>query len=106
MRFKKSVLNLLLKLSSGWRPKRLTVASGSGSSLEIRKFKVEGLYVICTVDIGKFSKYTQVLRVWDILLPDDIPKLIKRLDAIFAKYTDEFISLCNQRSLEGYVSML
>ena len=106
MRFKKSVLNLLLKLSGGWRPKRLTVASGSGSSWEIMRFKVEGLYVISTVDIVKVSKYTQVLKVWDILPPDDIPKLIKRLDAIFAKYTDEFISLCNQRSLEGYVSVL
>lgn len=102
VRLKKSVLNLLLKVSSGWRPKRPIVASRSGSSLEILKFRVEGLYVVSTVDIVKILKNTQVLRIWDVLPFDDIPKLIKRLDSIFVKYTDEFINLCNEKLLEGY----
>ena len=106
VRVKKAVLNLLLKLSSGWRPKRAILASGGGSYLEIMKFRVEGLYVMCTVDILKYSKYIQVLRIWDVMTPDDIPKLTKRLDGIFGKYTEEFISLCNEKYLEGYVTFL
>lgn len=102
-RRKKSVLHLLLKLSDGWRPKRPIVDSVGGSSLDIMKFKVEGLFVISTVDIKKDSKYIQVLKIWDVLPPDEIPKLIKRLDSIFGKYTDDFINLCNEKSFDGYV---
>ncbi|PON39575.1 ATP-dependent DNA helicase PcrA [Parasponia andersonii] len=101
VRRKKSILTLLLKLSSGWRPKRPLVESGSGSSLEIMRFKVEGLYVISTVDITKDFKYKQVLKIWDVLPLDDIPKLIKRLDNIFGKYTENFVNLCNEKSFDG-----
>ncbi|CAK9141766.1 unnamed protein product [Ilex paraguariensis] len=102
-RLKKSVMNLLCKLSSGWRPKR-NVDSVCGSSSQIMKqFKVEGLYVVCTIDIVKDSKYVQVLKVWDILPLDEIPKLVRRLESIFAMYTDEFISRCKEKSTEGNV---
>ncbi|XP_062113026.1 uncharacterized protein LOC133824169 isoform X1 [Humulus lupulus] len=101
IRRKKSILNLLLKLSSGWRPKRQLVESGSNSSMDIMRFKVEGLIVIGTVDITKDLNYKQVLKIWDVLPPDDVPKLIKRLDNIFGKYTDDFVKLCNEKSFDG-----
>uniref|UniRef100_F6HG17 UvrD-like helicase ATP-binding domain-containing protein n=1 Tax=Vitis vinifera TaxID=29760 RepID=F6HG17_VITVI len=96
---KKSVLNLLLKLSSGWRPKRLNVDRVCESSSHILKqFKVEGLYIVCSIDI---VKNTQVLRVWDILPLEGVPKLAKRLDNIFQRYTDDFINCCNEKCLDG-----
>ncbi|XP_060960163.1 uncharacterized protein LOC115722733 [Cannabis sativa] len=101
IRRKKSILNLLLKLSGGWRPKRPLVESGSRSSLEIMRFKVEGLIVISTVDITKNLNYVQVLKIWDVLHPDDVPKLIKRLDNIFGNYTEDFVNLCNNKSFDG-----
>ncbi|KAF4379973.1 hypothetical protein G4B88_029965 [Cannabis sativa] len=101
IRRKKSILNLLLKLSGGWRPKRPLVESGSRSSLEIMRFKVEGLIVISTVDITKDLNYAQVLKIWDVLHPDDVPKLIKRLDNIFGNYTEDFVNLCNNKSFDG-----
>ena len=102
-RQKKSVVNLLIKLSSGWRPKR-NVDSVCGSSSQIMKqFKVERLYVVCTIDIVKDSKFIQVLKVWDILPLEEIPKLVTRLDSIFAMYTDDFIRRCKEKSLEGLV---
>ncbi|CAK7326909.1 unnamed protein product [Dovyalis caffra] len=102
VRTKTSVLNLLLKLSSGWRPKKRNVDSICGSSSQILKqFKVEGLYIICSIDLVKEMNYTQVLKVWDLLPLEDIPKLAKRLDGIFERYTDEFISHCNEKCLEG-----
>ncbi|GKD70189.1 UvrD-like helicase, ATP-binding domain, P-loop containing nucleoside triphosphate hydrolase, partial [Tanacetum coccineum] len=53
-RLKKLVLNLLLKLSSGSRPKNKSVDLCCETSSQILKqFKVEGLYVICTIDIIK-----------------------------------------------------
>ena len=65
------------------------------------RYKVEGLFVISTVDIMKDIKYMQVLKIWDVLPPDDIPKLIKRLDNIFGMYTADFVSLCNEKSFDG-----
>ncbi|KAK4344087.1 hypothetical protein RND71_037181 [Anisodus tanguticus] len=101
-RLKKSVINLLVKLACGWRPKRKNVDSISESSSQIvKQFKVEGRYVVCSIDIQKESTYTQVLRVWDVLPLEDVAKLLKRLDNICSMYTDEFINLCKEKCLEG-----
>ncbi|RAL49278.1 hypothetical protein DM860_017558 [Cuscuta australis] len=99
---KKSVLNLLVKLAGGWRPKRKGVDSVCESSSQIvKQFKVEGFFVVCTIDIQKEFKYTQVLRAWDLLPLDEVGKLLRRLDSIFTMYTDDFINLCTQKSLDG-----
>ncbi|MCD7459032.1 hypothetical protein HAX54_039847 [Datura stramonium] len=101
-RLKKSVINLLVKLASGWRPKRKNVDSFSESTSQIvKQFKVEGRYVVCSIDIQKESTYTQVLRVWDVLPLEEVTKLLKRLDNICSMYTDEFINLCKEKCLEG-----
>ncbi|KAL2615685.1 hypothetical protein AAZV13_08G082300 [Glycine max] len=45
---KKLVLDLLLKLSTGWKPKRMKVDLFCGNSSQILKqFKVESLFVVC-----------------------------------------------------------
>ncbi|KHN28911.1 TPR and ankyrin repeat-containing protein 1 [Glycine soja] len=62
---KKLVLDLLLKLSTGWKPKRM--------------------------------------KEKNIMPPEDVPKLVKRLDNIFGSYTDEFISRCSEKCLEGII---
>ncbi|KAJ1399973.1 UvrD-like helicase, ATP-binding domain [Sesbania bispinosa] len=101
-RTKKSVISLLLKISSGWRPKRIKVDLLCGNSSKmLKQFKVEGLFVVCSKDIIKESRYTQVLKIWDILPPEDIPKIVKRLDSIFGSYTDGFISRCSEQCFEG-----
>ena len=100
-RTKKSVISLLLKLSSGWRPKRIKVDLRCGNSSQmLKQFKVEGLYVVCSTDIAKESSYKQVLKIWDVLPPEYIPKLVKRLDSIFGSYTDDFISRCIEKCFE------
>ncbi|KAJ6321838.1 hypothetical protein OIU77_011843 [Salix suchowensis] len=102
VRKKTPVLNLLLKLSSGWRPKKRSVdVLFESSSQVLKQFKVEGLYVICSIDIVKEMHYKQVLKVWDLLPLEDIPRLAKRLEGIFERYTDDFISHCNEKCLEG-----
>ncbi|XP_065872271.1 uncharacterized protein [Euphorbia lathyris] len=95
------VLVYILRLSSGWFPKQKKADAISESFRFLRQFRVEGLYVICSVDIVKENRYTQVLKVWDILPLEDIPKLIKRLNDIFERYTNDFVSRCNQKLLEG-----
>ncbi|PWA76942.1 uvrD-like Helicase, ATP-binding domain, P-loop containing nucleoside triphosphate hydrolase [Artemisia annua] len=101
-RFKKQVLNLLLKLSSGWRPKNRSVdLCCENSSQILKQFKVEGMYVICSIDIIKEVNYTQVLKVWDILALEDIPELTKRLENIYSAYTDDYISRCIEICLVG-----
>ena len=106
-RLKKLVLNLLLKLSSGWRPKNKSVDLCCQTSSQILKqFKVEGLYVICTIDIIKEVKYIQVLKVWDVLALEEIPKLKKRLESVYSAYTNDFNNRCTEKCLEGYVPLL
>ncbi|MED6110882.1 hypothetical protein PIB30_047030 [Stylosanthes scabra] len=105
-RTKKSVISLLLKLSSGWRPKRIKVEVLCGNSLQmLKQFKVEGLYVICSTDIEKESTYLQVLKIWDVLPPEDIPKLVRRLDNIFGSYTDDFVSHCSEKYFKGKIEI-
>nr|GME01700.1 putative helicase magatama 3 [Ipomoea batatas] len=99
---KMAVLNLLIKLAGGWRPKRKGVDLVCETSSQIvKQFKVEGYYIVCTIDIQKETKYTQVLRAWDLLSLDEARKLLKRLDGMFARYTDDFINLCKQKCLDG-----
>ncbi|KAK2383852.1 P-loop containing nucleoside triphosphate hydrolase superfamily protein [Trifolium repens] len=101
---KKSIIGLLYKLSSGWRPKRIEVDLHCGSSSHmLKQFKVEGLFIVCSKDIVKESRYTQVLKIWDISPLEDIPKLVKSLDNIFASYTDDFIKRCSEQCLEGKI---
>ncbi|KAK8583040.1 hypothetical protein V6N13_069804 [Hibiscus sabdariffa] len=64
--------------------------------------KVEGLYIVCSTDIVKEQMYTQVLKAWDLLPLEDIARLANRLDGIFKMYTDDFISKCNEKCLEGH----
>ncbi|XP_039685098.1 uncharacterized protein [Medicago truncatula] len=102
-RTKKSVIGLLLKLSSGWRPKRIKVDLLCGTSSQmLKQYKVEGLFVVCSKDIVKESNFTQVLRIWDILPPEDIPIVVKLLDSIFGSYTDDFteVPMCWEKSTE------
>ncbi|KAK0573666.1 hypothetical protein LWI29_011732 [Acer saccharum] len=100
---KKLVINLLLKLASGWRPKKRKIdLVCERSSHIVKQFKVEGLNAVCTIDIEKKElQYIQVLKVWDILSLDDVSKLVKRLDDIFVKYSDDYVNHCKEKCLEG-----
>lgn len=102
---KKSVINLLLRLSDGWRPRSQVIAFFE-SPLQIKSFKVVGLSVVCTVDIvSTDSGHMQVLKIWDLLPPENIPEFVKWLTCTFEKYTEAFINLCNEKCLEGYVAL-
>ncbi|KAH7839999.1 hypothetical protein Vadar_011160 [Vaccinium darrowii] len=98
---KKSVIQLLLKLSCGWRPKKSVDSVFESSSQTWKQFKVEGFYIVCTIDLRKDSMYIQVLKVWDILPLEEISKLVKRLDGMFAMYTDDFINRCSKKHYKG-----
>ncbi|CAN0880585.1 Probable helicase MAGATAMA 3, partial [Linum grandiflorum] len=101
-RVKMTVLTLLLKLSGGWRPKKTNVdIQCERSSHILKQFKVEGLYVICSIDISKESRYSQVLKVWDLLPLQDVQKLVNRLEGIFATYIEDFIMRCNEKCCDG-----
>ncbi|KAH1189210.1 TPR and ankyrin repeat-containing protein 1 [Glycine max] len=103
-KIKKNVINLLIRLSSGWRPKRFSVdLSCENSSQMLKQFKVESFYVICSIDIVKASRYIQVLKIWNILPLEDIPQLAKRLDKVFKGYTNEYISRCRCKKKDGNI---
>ncbi|OWM65616.1 hypothetical protein CDL15_Pgr017113 [Punica granatum] len=96
------VVNLLMNLSSGWRPKRRNVDLICKSSSQIiKQFKPENLYILCTVDIEKESKYIQILKIWDVLPLEDTAKTIERLNGVYMRFTDEYVSRCKEKRFEG-----
>lgn len=104
---KKVVINLLLKLAGGWRPRKVNVDwKCENSSYILKQFKVDKYYVVCSVDIMKESIYKQVLKVWDILPMTDTTKLLKRIDSITSLYTDEFINHCNEKLFVRYANLV
>ncbi|XP_031107885.1 uncharacterized protein LOC116012480 [Ipomoea triloba] len=105
-RLRMAVLNHLCKLASGWRPKRKCVDLVCESSFQVvKQFKIEGYYIICTIDIQKDLNYKQVLRAWDLLPLDEVGKLVRRLDSIFAMYNDDFIDLCKLKCFDGVLEV-
>ncbi|KAL8483074.1 hypothetical protein ACS0TY_025937 [Phlomoides rotata] len=97
-RVKNLAIKYLMKLASGWRPKKINVdRKCENSSYVLKLFKVDIYHVVCSIDIVKDTIYKQVLKVWDILPMNETTKLFKRLDSIFSMYTDNFIKLCNEK---------
>ncbi|XP_074264825.1 uncharacterized protein LOC141587273 [Silene latifolia] len=103
---KKIVLNFLLKLANGWRPRKYK-ADATGSSLSIvKQYRVEGCFIICTNDICKDSGYeSQVLKVWDILHLVDVPPLVKKLENLYRTFPDDYLKRCKAKALEGYLEI-
>ncbi|XP_051116894.1 uncharacterized protein LOC127241743 [Andrographis paniculata] len=98
---KKQALSLLIRLANGWRPKMNVDWTFEKSSHVVKRFKVERYNILCTIDLTKESNYKQVLKVWDILLEGEVHKVLNRLEGIFAMFTDDFISHCNEKLFEG-----
>ncbi|GLT68637.1 hypothetical protein SLA2020_408480 [Shorea laevis] len=98
------LLTLLEKLSSGWRlmPNKKThyVLDSSSAFLELYPVN-DFLNLLWTVDIiTENSHYIQVLKIWDILPLQDVPKVAEHLDSLFVNYTVDKINRCKYRSLE------
>ncbi|KNA08841.1 hypothetical protein SOVF_159110 [Spinacia oleracea] len=99
----------LKKIADGWRlqsntkeaEKCVATCGIAPELLELYKVK-EQLYLVWSVDIiQEESKYTQAIKVWDVLPASKIPKLAKELDILFSKYTSEFMNRCKYKSIEG-----
>ncbi|MCL7029079.1 hypothetical protein MKW94_015892, partial [Papaver nudicaule] len=98
----KSVVNVLVELSNGWRPKKLRVETLCGKPVQlVKQYKVGRLYIISSVDVAKYSCYTQVLKIWDILPLEEIPKLVKSLESVFSIYTDDYLNRCKLEYFKG-----
>ncbi|XP_043695457.1 probable helicase MAGATAMA 3 [Telopea speciosissima] len=102
----KEVIALFMKLASGWRHLQkqevLYLMDGISSEL-LEVYNIDGLFnLVWTVDIlSENHKYIQVLKVWDILPLEEIPKLAKRLDVFFGKYKADDINRCKFKCSEG-----
>ncbi|XP_050947338.1 uncharacterized protein LOC103495156 isoform X2 [Cucumis melo] len=97
---KKSIIVLLLRLSCGWRPETKNFSNPKCSDI-INCAKVEGLYIIYSLDIEKDSKYKQVLKIWDIKPLTDVKGVVDCLSNIHELYTDDFLNLCMANSHKG-----
>lgn len=74
------------------------------SSRSLKQFKVQKFWILCSVEIIKESEYLQVLKFWNILSLEEIPKQVKCLECIFSRYTEDYINHSKAQCLEGYVS--
>lgn len=103
----KQVMEMLEKLAYGRHqpnsPKTMDVSIHGVASELLQWCKVnEQLYLFWTIDIlMEESKYTQVIKVWDILPAYKIPKLVMELNVLFGSYKLDFITRCKDKSFEG-----
>ncbi|XP_063936853.1 uncharacterized protein LOC135147630 [Daucus carota subsp. sativus] len=96
------VLLFLSRLANGWRPKGVnSVVSSESFTKILKQYKIRSYYILCSVDIYKELRYIQTLKVWEILPLQDIPKMITRLEHIFKMYTEDYISRCSKKCVEG-----
>ncbi|CAN0891044.1 TPR and ankyrin repeat-containing protein 1, partial [Linum grandiflorum] len=104
---KKLVMNLLLRLSYGLRPRRRkTDVECENSKQIVKNFRVRHLLVLCSVDIVMDSGlHSQVLKIWDIVSSLDMQFLVKRLDTVFALHSDGYINRCKEKSFEGILEV-
>ncbi|XWS57203.1 hypothetical protein CRYUN_Cryun09bG0154000 [Craigia yunnanensis] len=104
-RLHQRMLNLLEKLSSGWRQtpeqKNHIMVDGSSGLLEV--YLVNGfLNLLWSIDIMKENSYfIQVLKVWDFLPLLDIPKAAQNLETLFGEYTVNKLSRSKYQCQEG-----
>ncbi|CAM8913519.1 unnamed protein product [Rhodiola kirilowii] len=109
----KSVLELLEKLSTGWRANKsakdvnVILEEGSTVSELLEVYKVSGgLDLAWSVYIEEEkSNCTQIIKVWDILYPTEVPKLARRLDALVGNYTVNMLNSCKYKYTEGTVAV-
>ncbi|XXG71979.1 hypothetical protein AAC387_Pa07g1183 [Persea americana] len=100
---RKEVIELIMKLSSGWRPKNEDVVKGC-SLLLLKKYGVKGQHVIWAVDIlMEDSHCIQVLKFWDIVSLAEIPKLVVRLNAKIGMYAEDHKLKCRFKCKEGEI---
>ncbi|OMO88691.1 hypothetical protein CCACVL1_08258 [Corchorus capsularis] len=94
----KKMLDLLVKLSNGWRQSDHDVEQTN----LLQVYPVNGfLNLLWSVDIIKEnSEFIQVLKVWDILPLSDIPKAAKNLDNLLGEYTVKKMRFCKYQCLE------
>lgn len=102
----KEILSLLEKLSCGWRQeqKKSNIFKDKGSSSQlVEHYKVKQMYVIWTVDLlRENSHHIQILKVWNVLSPSDVPKLSKQLDMLYGNYSQDKLTSCKYTYKEGY----
>ncbi|XVE90671.1 hypothetical protein DITRI_Ditri20bG0095800 [Diplodiscus trichospermus] len=101
----KQIINLLQKISSGWRQtlqQENSIRVDSSLGL-LEMYRVNDLLnLLWSVDIVKEnSHFIQVLKVWDILPLLDIPKAAEDLEKLFGEYTVEKINRCKCQCQEG-----
>jgi senataxin len=101
--FRKKVIDVLVRLANGWRPRGCSIElTCEISSHILKQFKVERHYIICSVEIVKdFRGHIQVLKIWDLVPVEDIPQLVKHRDCEFKRYTDEYIACCKEKGSDG-----
>ncbi|KAJ4974780.1 hypothetical protein NE237_007954 [Protea cynaroides] len=102
----KEAIALLMKLASGWRHPQLLnnlYLSGGTSSELLEVYKVDELLnIVWTVDIFRENfNCIQVLKVWDILPLQEIPKLANQLDSLFGNYRVDDMNRCKFKCAEG-----
>uniref|UniRef100_A0A803Q3A3 DNA2/NAM7 helicase-like C-terminal domain-containing protein n=1 Tax=Cannabis sativa TaxID=3483 RepID=A0A803Q3A3_CANSA len=99
---KSLVMNFLLRLANGWRPKSSVSITCVESKQCLKQYKVKDFHVICSIDIeNEGYRYVQVLKVWDVLPLVDVPELVRHLDTMFLTYTTDDLDRCKIRYVKG-----
>ncbi|XP_071707110.1 DNA polymerase alpha-associated DNA helicase A-like [Rutidosis leptorrhynchoides] len=105
---RKEVVSLVGKLSRGWRKDDDDKVQLEGTCMYLDEYNVtQNLRLIWTVDVvAEDSLCIQVLKMWDILLPNKVQELAKILtDKVYGNYTVNMINRCKEKQVDGNVTL-
>ncbi|KAJ1693613.1 hypothetical protein LUZ63_010311 [Rhynchospora breviuscula] len=104
-RARMGLIQLLLRLASGWRTKRKSV-NMADRSFPARVYAMAELYLVWSIDLQKDQHvYTQIIKLWDLMPLNKVDGLLKRLDYIFSMYTDAYMERCKTICAEGMMEV-
>ncbi|CAM0903002.1 unnamed protein product [Alopecurus aequalis] len=91
---RREILQKLIKLGGGWRTTVRNLDIPGVSNLA-KVYKIRDLYLIWSTDVEKSeSRYSQMIRIWDLLSQQHVERTVRRLEYLFAMYTDDYLDLC------------
>ncbi|EFJ34295.1 hypothetical protein SELMODRAFT_438696 [Selaginella moellendorffii] len=98
------VLNAILNLANGRRPRHAFTAPVPTKRNYVQFHLTMEMYLVWTVDLDADCT-VQVLKFWDVLKLDGLPRIVSRLENLCATYSGPYLRRSSERLTDGKVAV-
>ena len=100
LQVRQRIINTILNIANGWRQTRKDSADADEGL--VNEYPISGLYLVWSTDVQRGREIVQVLKIWNVLQLENLPRFRKRLENIFLTYTPMYIERCKAKRLNRY----